>query len=143
MAAPTLLKLEEEYKDQVNFVMINGDRPEAWPLIERFGVDAIPHMALISAEGDVETALIGPIPKRVLEADLNVLIANANANANAANQQQQNSVSSSSSEVEAEPQQSQKQELPFKMLDAFANHEELRRIKFVPAPPPATGETAP
>lgn len=112
MAAPTLQRLEEEYKDQVNFVMVNGDRPEAWPLIERFGVDAIPHIALISAEGDVETALIGPIPKRVLEADLDVLLSNA-ANAKAAT----------------------KKELPFQMLDVFANAPEFRRIKFVQVDP--------
>lgn len=107
MAAPTLQKLEEEYEGQVNFVMVNGDRPEAWPLIERFGVDAIPHLALISAEGDVETALIGPIPKRVLEADLNVLLDNAK-----------------------EDSSSVKKDLPFKMLDVFANAPEYRRVKF-------------
>lgn len=106
MAAPTLQKLEAEYNGQVNFVLINGDRPEAFPLIERFGVDAIPHMALISAEGDVETALIGPIPKRVLEADLNVLLTNA------------------------ENSNGDKKELPFKMLDAFARAPEFRRIQF-------------
>ena len=70
LMAPTLLQIEEEYKDKVNFVMVNGDKRDAWPLIEAFGVDAIPHLALVSSEGDVETALIGPIPKRVLRADL-------------------------------------------------------------------------
>lgn len=68
--APTLYQVEEEYKDRVNFVMVDGDKRESWPLIEAFGVDAIPHMALVSSEGEVETALIGPIPKRILEADL-------------------------------------------------------------------------
>jgi thioredoxin-like negative regulator of GroEL len=97
--------LEEEYKDQVNFVMVNGDRSEAWPLIERFGVDAIPHLALISAEGDVETALIGPVPKRVLEADLNALISNANA-------------------------QNKKVDLPYQMLDAFSERPGQRRVHF-------------
>lgn len=106
MAAPTLQKLEEEYKDKVNFVMINGDAPEAWPLIERFGVDGIPHMAMISAEGDVETALIGPIPKRVLEADLEVMLENA-----------------------AQKKEG-KQELPYKMLDVFAGRPDMRRIDF-------------
>lgn len=70
LMAPTLLQVEEDYKDRVNFVMVNGDKRESWPLIEAFGVDAIPHMAIVSADGDVETALIGPIPKRVLAADL-------------------------------------------------------------------------
>ncbi|CAB9525601.1 Thioredoxin-like protein HCF164, chloroplastic [Seminavis robusta] len=115
-AAPTLAVLEEEYKDRVNFVMINGDRPEAFPLIERFGVDAIPHMALISAQGDVETALIGPIPKRVLQADLEVLLDNA------AKQQQQQDDNNS---------QEPPKELPYKMLDVFAKFPEYRRVKFV------------
>mmetsp|Transcript_18726 Transcript_18726/g.52086 ORF Transcript_18726/g.52086 Transcript_18726/m.52086 type:complete len:94 (+) Transcript_18726:963-1244(+) len=90
--------------------MVNGDRPEAWPLIERFGVDAIPHLALISADGDVETALIGPVPKSVLERDLDVLLSNAAA--------QNGDVSSV------------QQPLPYQMLDVFANRPDLRRIKF-------------
>jgi len=108
--APTLQKVEEEYAGKVNFVMVNGDRPEAWPLIERFGVDAIPHLALISADGDVETALIGPVPKSVLERDLDVLLSNAAA--------QNGDVSSV------------QQPLPYQMLDVFANRPDLRRIKF-------------
>jgi thiol-disulfide isomerase/thioredoxin len=70
LTAPTLRQVEEEYKDRVNFVMVDGDKRDSWDLIEAFGVDAIPHLALVSADGDVETALIGPIPKSVLEADL-------------------------------------------------------------------------
>lgn len=101
MAAPTLEKIEEEYKGRINFVSVNGDSPQAWPLIQRFGVDAIPHLALISAEGDVETALIGPIPKRVMEADLDVLL-----------------------------QQERETPLPYVMLDVFANRPDLRRVHF-------------
>merc|ERR1712165_67899 len=69
-AAPTLYSIEEEYKSKVNFVMVNGDLDENWGLIERLGVDAIPHLCMISSDGIVETALIGPIPKSVLQADL-------------------------------------------------------------------------
>ena len=79
MAAPTLQAIEKEYDGKVNFVMVNADQGSAWPLVERFGVDAIPHLAMISAEGDVETALIGPIPRGVLRADLDVLLDNAAA----------------------------------------------------------------
>jgi len=76
-AAPTLQAIEKEYEGRVNFVMVNADQGSAWPLVERFGVDAIPHLAMVSAEGDVETALIGPIPRGVLRADLDVLLDNA------------------------------------------------------------------
>jgi thiol-disulfide isomerase/thioredoxin len=107
LTAPTLQQVEEEYKDRVNFVMIDGDKEAAWPYIEAFGVDAIPHLALVSAKGDVETALIGPIPKHVLEADLDVLIRNAAAD------------------------QPSGKELPYTMLDVFANKPgQSRRLHF-------------
>ncbi|KAG7344589.1 thioredoxin domain containing protein [Nitzschia inconspicua] len=76
--APTLYQIEETYRDKVNFVMVNGDDPNNWPLIEKLGVDAIPHLALIEADGTVDTALIGPVPKEWLTRDLDVLIENAN-----------------------------------------------------------------
>lgn len=105
--APTLKSLEQEYGDRINFVMINGDKSESWNMIEAFGVDAIPHLALVSANGDVETALIGPIPKHIMEQDLDVLLANA-----------------------AQQTTSAKRELPFQMLDVFANRPEQRRVHF-------------
>lgn len=108
LAAPTLRQVEEQYGDAVNFIMVNGDLATSWPYIEAFGVDAIPHLALISAAGDVETALIGPIPKHVLTADLDILIQNSHI-----------------SEVAA------KQDLPFKMLDVFAGKpDSARRVQF-------------
>jgi thioredoxin-like negative regulator of GroEL len=109
--APTLAKLEQEYGDRVNFVMVNGDKSTSWGLIEAFGVDAIPHLALVSADGNVETALIGPIPKHILENDLDVLLANAAA-------------------AQLTTTSGAKRELPFQMLDVFANHPEQRRVHF-------------
>jgi thiol-disulfide isomerase/thioredoxin len=106
LAAPTLQKVEEEYGDRVNFVMINGDQPQAWPYIEAFRVDAIPHLALVNADGDVETALIGPIPKSVLEADIDTMILNQKTKTNTP--------------------------LPYKMLDVFADVPENRRVHFDP-----------
>lgn len=108
LAAPTLKNVELEYSDRVNFCMVNGDEGSAWPYIEAFGVDAIPHLALVNAEGDVETALIGPIPKSVLQADLDVLIENS-----------------------ATPLESQ-QALPYRMLDVFRDRPEKRRVHFDP-----------
>mmetsp|Transcript_698 Transcript_698/g.1299 ORF Transcript_698/g.1299 Transcript_698/m.1299 type:complete len:294 (+) Transcript_698:141-1022(+) len=106
LAAPTLLTIEKEYSDRVNFCMINGDEAQAWPYIEAFRVDAIPHLALVSKEGDVETALIGPIPKSVLEADLNVMIGNAQSN--------------------------EKVALPYRMLDVFRDSPDKKRVHFDP-----------
>ena len=82
--APTMELLHREYSNSMNFVMINADQRDSWNYIERFGVDAIPHMALVSNEGDVETAMIGLVPKSYLDADINVLLKNAAAAATTA-----------------------------------------------------------
>ena len=107
LMAPTLSKVEERYRDRVNFVLVNGDLAESWPAIERMGVDAIPHMALVDERGSVQTALIGIIPKHVLEEDLDVLIENAG-------------------------HQSERKRLPYTMLDAFpaATSDEERIVDF-------------
>jgi thiol-disulfide isomerase/thioredoxin len=107
--APTLQKVEQEYRGEVNFCMVNGDdQPKASPYLDAFGVDAIPHLALVSADGTVETALIGPIPMSVLQADLNTLIKNAQV-----------------------PKQDEKEPLPYTMLDVFAHRPaEQRKVHF-------------
>jgi thiol-disulfide isomerase/thioredoxin len=74
LSAPTLYALEQEYANSINFISINGDQDEAWPYVEAFGVDAIPHMALIRPDGTVETALIGKVPKSIIQADLEALV---------------------------------------------------------------------
>lgn len=72
--APTLYAIEHEYQDRVNFIVVNGDDARNYPLVQLLGVDAIPHVALLNSEGDVETALIGPMSRRVLRADLDALL---------------------------------------------------------------------
>lgn len=104
--AATLEVIEEEYDGKVNFVMVNGDNPNNWPLIEAFGVDAIPHLALVEADGTVETALIGPVPKKWIEQDLNAMIENSSKGSTQASSK-----------------------LPFEMLDVFANRPDQRRIQ--------------
>jgi hypothetical protein len=66
--------LEQEFGKDINFVMINGDDPSAYPYIQALGVDAIPHLALVTADGYVQTALIGPIPKHILQEDFNAMV---------------------------------------------------------------------
>jgi len=110
VAAPTLQAVEKQYGDSVNFIMVNGDDGKNWPLIQLFGVDAIPHLALLSDEGDVETALIGPMSRNVLRADLDALLTKRD-------------------NCEAAPVCHE--ELPYKMYDAFSTRD--RRINFVKA----------
>mmetsp|Transcript_11798 Transcript_11798/g.23979 ORF Transcript_11798/g.23979 Transcript_11798/m.23979 type:complete len:309 (-) Transcript_11798:202-1128(-) len=113
-AAPTLQSIEKEYGDRVNFIMVNGDEARNWPLIELFGVDAIPHLALLSDEGDVETALIGPMSRNVLRADIDALLHKRE-------------------DCDAAPSVTLlcHDDLPYQMYDAFGNRRDGRRINFV------------
>ena len=72
--APTLRAVELEYGDRVNFVSVDADVRENWPLIQLFGVDAIPHLALVDGGGLVETALVGPVSRNVLRADIDAML---------------------------------------------------------------------
>jgi thiol-disulfide isomerase/thioredoxin len=74
-AAPTLQAIEVEYADRINFVLVNADDPTSYSLIQALGVDAIPHLALVDDMGYVETALIGPVSRKVLREDLDALLA--------------------------------------------------------------------
>ncbi len=113
-AAPTLQSIEKEYGDRVNFIMVNGDEARNWPLIELFGVDAIPHLALLSDEGDVETALIGPMSRNVLRADIDALLHKRD-------------------DCDAAPAATLicHDDLPYQMYDAFGGRRDGRRINFV------------
>eukprot|EP00537_Pseudo-nitzschia_pungens_P011529 CAMPEP_0172394064 /NCGR_PEP_ID=MMETSP1061-20121228/13322_1 /TAXON_ID=37318 /ORGANISM="Pseudo-nitzschia pungens, Strain cf. pungens" /LENGTH=380 /DNA_ID=CAMNT_0013125335 /DNA_START=165 /DNA_END=1307 /DNA_ORIENTATION=+ len=115
--APTLFQVEESYKDKVNFVMVNGDDPNNWPLIEALGVDAIPHLAMIESDGTVDTALIGAVPKEWLSRDIDVLLDNAQNKVGAAGC----SVEIETVEIKAEPENCGRKSLPYQMLDVFAN----------------------
>jgi thiol-disulfide isomerase/thioredoxin len=101
--AATLASIEGEYAGRVNFVMVDGDRAENWPLIERFGVDAIPHLVLVDRDGNVETALIGPVPKSVMRADLDALLMSSGDKG---------------------------EQLPYVMLDVFADRPDMRKVSF-------------
>lgn len=121
VAAPTLRAVEDEYgPDKVNFVSVNADDGRNWPLIQLFGVDAIPHLALLSGEGDVETALIGPMSRNVLRADIDALL-NKKEGCEATRVAEE--------EVAARPVCHE--DLPYKMFDAFGNRQDSRRINFV------------
>jgi thiol-disulfide isomerase/thioredoxin len=73
-AAPTLQAIEVEYANRINFILVNADDPASYSLIQALGVDAIPHLALVDSTGYVETALIGPVSRKVLREDLDALL---------------------------------------------------------------------
>ena len=121
--------IEDEYRNRVNFVLVNGDLGENWPLIERFGVDAIPHVAMVGSDGFVETALIGPIPRSVLRADLDAMIENSKRR-NTVVESSSNKVGDQAQVDNGKQQALTKLQLPYTMYDAFVNNPDLRKISF-------------
>ena len=72
--APSMRALELQYKDSINFVTIDGSNPRNGRLVSAFRVDAIPHVAFVTPETEVKTALVGAVPKKVLEQDMEALL---------------------------------------------------------------------
>jgi len=128
VAAPTLQAVEEEYGDKVNFIMVNADDARNGPLIQLFGVDAIPHLALLDGDGDAETALIGPTSRNVLRSDLDALL-NKNCGTSVATTMEEDIQTATPTITIC---QTGHDELPYKMYDAFGRRDS-RRINFVEA----------
>ena len=74
-AAPCMYRLEKLYAEQLNFVVIDGNDARNSDLVQKFGVDGIPHLALISGQRKLVGTLIGAIPNAVLEANMKALAA--------------------------------------------------------------------
>ena len=77
VSAPYMFRLEKLYAEQLNFVVMNGDDARNADMVKRFGVDGIPHLALISADRKLVGTLIGEVPEGVLEQNLRALAAGA------------------------------------------------------------------
>ena len=137
-SAPTLRAVETnpQYQQKVNFIMVNGDDlAQNYDAIQQFGVDAIPHLAMVDENGNVLTALIGPVPRHIMEADIDVLVANAaaasyNNDNNNNNNGNGDGISSSTSISNSNNEQPKRSNLPYVMLDVFANRPDQRRVHF-------------
>lgn len=69
-------QIKQSYGDRVNFVMLNVDNTKWLPEMMRYRVDGIPHFLFMNAQGEAIAASIGEQPKRILEANLDALLAN-------------------------------------------------------------------
>jgi thiol-disulfide isomerase/thioredoxin len=72
--APSMRQLELQYRDSVNFITIDGANPKNSRLVGAFKVDGIPHVAFVTPEAEVKTALVGAVPKQVLDSQLEALL---------------------------------------------------------------------
>ena len=73
--AEDLAQIKDNYGDRVNFVMLNVDNTKWLPEMLRYRVDGIPHFLFMDESGQAIAEAIGEQPKRILEADLDALIA--------------------------------------------------------------------
>jgi len=73
--APDIQQLKETYSSQVNFVMLNVDNTKWLPEMLNYRVDGIPQFEFLAADSTEKGAVIGEIPKAILTANLDALIA--------------------------------------------------------------------
>nr|KJB30779.1 hypothetical protein B456_005G159300 [Gossypium raimondii] len=59
--APNIYKVEQQYRDRVNFVMLN------------FGVEGIPHFAFLDKNGNEEGNVAGKLPRKYLQENVDAL----------------------------------------------------------------------
>jgi thiol-disulfide isomerase/thioredoxin len=70
LGARDMLKLERRYAGQINFVTLNGDDPRNARVVDIFGVDSIPHIALLTGERALRNTLVGAVPAPILEREI-------------------------------------------------------------------------
>lgn len=73
--AGDLAELKNSYGDRIDFVMLNVDNTKWLPEMLRYRVDGIPHFLFMNESGDAVAEAIGEQPKKILQADLDALVA--------------------------------------------------------------------
>ena len=74
--ASDLAKLKQEYKGQVNFVMLNVDNSKWLPEVLNYNVDGIPHFVFLNEQGNAIAQSIGEQPLPIFQNNLQALINN-------------------------------------------------------------------
>ncbi|CAO2816714.1 unnamed protein product [Amaranthus hypochondriacus] len=71
--APDVYKVEQEFRDRVNFVMLNVDNTKWEQEIDEFGVEGIPHFAFLDKDGNEEGNVVGRLPRQYLMENVDAL----------------------------------------------------------------------
>ena len=64
--APTVQALHEQYRETVNFVMLNVDDPQWSAQTEQYQVTGIPQMTVLDGDQAVVETWIGKVPKSIM-----------------------------------------------------------------------------
>jgi len=73
--APDIASLEQQYGEDINFVMLNVDNSKWLPEILSYRVDGIPHFVFLGKDGQPIAQAIGEQPRSVMESNLVALAA--------------------------------------------------------------------
>ena len=71
--SPILSSLKEKHADQVNFVMVNIDRPENQSLVDEYQVAGVPQWNFLDNQGEPIDRLVGKLPESILESSLKAM----------------------------------------------------------------------
>ncbi|KAJ7952939.1 Thioredoxin [Quillaja saponaria] len=71
--APDVYKVEQKYKDRVNFVLLNVDNTKWEQELDEFGVEGIPHFAFLDRDGNEEGNVVGRLPQQYLVENVDAL----------------------------------------------------------------------
>jgi thiol-disulfide isomerase/thioredoxin len=71
---PAMAEMEANYRDRVNFVMLNVDNDKWLPEMATYEVDGIPHFEFFNGSGQAIASTLGEQPSSIMAANLDALV---------------------------------------------------------------------